>query len=125
MIGQTIEARTSAPWGAVFFFVVAAAMGAVSLAANNLHWLIGAAMPLLVALLLLLRPAQNFRAEFTDTSIVVLEPEEATIPYDALEGVMAFGRAGNPDKPSRRNFAMSVLHDEGELQIPSGLNVAS
>ncbi len=126
MIGQQIESRPRFPVGATLFFLVALALVVAGLLVpkGSVHYFVGAALPLFIALFLLLTREPAFAAEFTREGIEVHNPP-TLIPYDSIEGLWGRGRSSDPDKPGPRSFQINVAHEEGVLRIPARLNVSS
>ncbi len=125
MIGQRIESRPGLPWGALMFLAVGIALVAGGLAVGPLPMAVAGALPIAVGLMLgFLGREGRFAGEFTAEGIEATDPP-SSIPYASLLNVRAGNRPHNPLDFRKKTCPIRVIHEAGELAIPSRLNVPS
>jgi hypothetical protein len=116
MIGQRIEGQPGSPWGAVFFFLLAAGLFGLAVTQTNPHAAIGAALPFTLGLALLLTRPPGFAAELTAEGVEVHEPP-LVVPYGAIDGVVMTG------PPTKARAPLFIFHTDGVVAVPRRLNV--
>ncbi len=122
MIGTRIQGGGGFAIFAFLFSAVAVACFVGAVAAANPHWAVFAALPggLAVALWLTRRP--SFAADVTADGLRLF-PSGQLIAFTEMQRVgPADGTSAGQTGPS---FPLELIHSQGRLQIPEGLNVSS
>jgi hypothetical protein len=124
MIGQTIESQNPFPWAALCLLLAAVTMLFAAVLSHSINWAVGAILPVLTGIGLLLAREKPFSATFTEQSVEVTEPPQ-TVRYAAMEGLKAKGRPDDPSKKGPPAYAIQILHADGVLRVPAHLNAPS
>jgi hypothetical protein len=123
MIGTTIDARPPYPKGAVSFLIVATALIGLGLAMANVHLLIAAAMPLVLAFCLWQGQPAHVVLIVEHDGLRVFGNHEK-IHFDDIVDVVVGGisQRTNPSRPPQQ--AIEVHHAQGCLVVPHRMSSA-
>ncbi|HEX3872293.1 MAG TPA: hypothetical protein VHV77_17730 [Pirellulales bacterium] len=118
----TLESRSKICVGQILWGLCAAVIVGIGLAVGSSHWIAFAILPATLAISIGWAWPGAFRGWLDDQQLTIEAPEPETIPIDAIECVTLAGRARLVDEPTADGKVM-VMHREGVVQIPKGLNV--
>jgi len=151
MLGQTIEAKSPLPIGAILWLTAAGAGGVAGLVSGNAHFLMAALLPLMLAVVLGWRHPKGVVVTLHETGIVTLDNQQA-ISYESMQAIAigdkllkayprtlmeassgresrhhktVLGRAVNTKPDSIAPGPIAVLHAGGYLFLPEKMNVSS
>lgn len=122
MKSQTIESTPGFPVGTTLLALGGAVLLAVAAVQGNVHYALGAVLPLALAFGAWITRPPGFRAEFGEQGLLVgASPIE--IPYHSIESVTVGEASCDPYGGKIRRGPLTVIHYCGVLEIPARLNV--
>jgi hypothetical protein len=125
MMGQRIESRPDFPWASLAVASIGLALLGGGLALGRSPLAIAAALPIGVALALLVSGRERpFAAVFVRDAMDVEDPP-VTIYYSSLNDVRSGGIPHDPSTFRKASAAIQVEHEGGTLSIPARLNLPS
>ncbi len=124
MVGRRIEAQPSFSWGALVFWLIAAAMVGISAWQASMHWFLAAILPMTLGAAVFSLRDMPFAATFTEEAMAVESPP-LEVRYDEIQGLVGVGRPRLPESPGPRRFEIRVGHPGGVVVIPRGVDVPS
>ncbi len=117
-----LYARRRFCWATGFWGSVAVALFCVGHFTDNVHWIILALAPgLLAAGTWFFRP-REFRGVLGEDGLEVENPGRK-IPYSEIQGILMAGRLQDPASPRLKAGPVVITHRGGVLRIPAALNV--
>lgn len=123
MIGTQIEYHARIPTGTVVLSLIGIAGMGVSLATQQIEWAIATLPFWTIAFSLFLYREKDFQAVLTEEGLEF--PNFADpVRYDEIESIDYLGKTSDDGSPIKQ-AAIFVVHQNGKLRIPAGINVAS
>lgn len=124
MTGQTISSRPPLPLFALLLACAGAVPVVAAVARQDVRFAVDSLPLWAVAAALFLTRSRPTSVTFTETALEVAEPPQA-VAYEEVEGLLAGGRLADPFKKGARRFPIQVIHANGVVEIPAGLDVPS
>jgi hypothetical protein len=118
MIGETVTGRLGSRHAWLAWMMIGALMVACNFAADGNHLLILSLAPFAVGFAVLMTRREPLIFRFDDEGIEVISPELEFIPYRSIEALTVGYEEG-------RQRSIAVLHRNGALNIPAGIDEES
>ena len=123
MIGQTVNSQSHPTLGLLAIVFIGALLVVLAVIASKVLFAILSILPFVLALTLWCCHSKSLCFQLTDTRLDFTNGED--IPYSSMEGLWINGEGLKRNEVKLKRSVITLLHQEGSLQIPAHLNVRS